>query len=259
MLYSPPFTQLLDEFKAEVSILSTLRHPNICLFMGANFTPPNRCIVTELATRGSLWDGLRAPLSPPFAPCSGSSWNNWPNTAPPNSSPPPKDTWPYTLFKRIALGTARGMSYLHESSPPILHRDLKSANLLLDEGYNVKICDFGLARLKALTNSHTGQTGTTQWMAPEVLNNDKYGTEADVYSFGVIMWECLTRECPFEGMNGIQVAMRVLTEGRTVVVPTWCRVGNPKLCKLVESCLMMEPRRRPTFAEILKSFDNDNI
>jgi serine/threonine protein kinase len=96
-------------------------------------------------------------------------------------------------------------------------------------------------------------------MAPEVLNNVKYGTEADLHSFGVTMWECLTRDWPFEGMNGIQVAMKVLTEGKTGVEPNWCRVGSPKLCILVEACLMMDPRRRPTFAEILKSLEDDDI
>jgi len=148
------------------------------------------------------------------------------------------------------------MAYLHGSNPPILHRDLKSANLLLDEGYNVKICDFGLSRLKEFTNSHTGQTGTTQWMAREVLNNEKYGFEADVYSFGVIMWEVITRECPFEGMNQIQVAMRVLNEGRTVEVPEWCRMGSPRVAGIVEGCLENDPRKRPSFEEILRVLED---
>jgi serine/threonine protein kinase len=65
------------------------------------------------------------------------------------------------------------MNYLHRHDPPIIHRDLKSANLLVDDTFNVKICDFGLARLKAFTNTMTGSCGTTQWMAPEV--SDKGG------------------------------------------------------------------------------------
>ncbi|GMH69969.1 hypothetical protein TL16_g05291 [Triparma laevis f. inornata] len=144
------------------------------------------------------------------------------------------------------------MGFVLAADPPVLHRDLKSANLLLDTSYDVKICDFGLARLKAYTNSHTGNTGTTQWMAPEVLRNERYGEKADVYSFGVIMWEIITRECPFEGMSQIQVAVKVLNERGRVVVPDWCRRGCPKLSALVEKTLEANPVLRPTFEQILE-------
>jgi len=105
----------------------------------------------------------------------------------------------------------------------VLHRDLKSSNLLCDEGYGVKICDFGMSRLKAATagsspqagglqrhgggwapppstrlhlEAMTGNCGTVQWMAPEVLKSDAYSETADVYSFGVVLWELLVRMCP---------------------------------------------------------------
>lgn len=63
------------------------------------------------------------------------------------------------------------MNYLHCGQPSVLHRDLKSANILLDESYNAKVCDFGLSRLTAKTRSMTGNCGTVQWMAPEVSSN----------------------------------------------------------------------------------------
>jgi len=122
---------IISEFRSEVAILSRLRHPNICLFMGADFTPPNRCIVTELATRGSLWDGLRTPLSPPHAECDGVSWNAWPHTQSVNNGggAPPRGTWPFALVKSVCVGTVRGMLYLHgyggAVGSGILHRDLK--------------------------------------------------------------------------------------------------------------------------------------
>ena len=79
---------------------------------------------------------------------------------------------PWILVKRVASGAARGMNYLHCGSPPVLHRDLKSANILLDDSYNAKVADFGLSRLKAQERSMTGNCGTVQWMAPEVRTSE---------------------------------------------------------------------------------------
>jgi hypothetical protein len=170
---------VLEEFAAEINLLKGMRHPNICLYMGACLEPPNRAIITELAANGSLWDALRLPLTPPYVPCDGVSRAGWPDTlyvpderygAPPTfaSQPrisiPPKGTWHWVLVKRVAFGAARGLSYLHGGKIPVLHRDLKSANILLDESYTAKVCDFGLSRLKAQERSMTGNCGTVQWM-----------------------------------------------------------------------------------------------
>lgn len=112
-----------------------MRHPNICLYMGASLAPPNRAIITELAANGSLWDALRLPLAPPYAPCDGVSRLAWPMSlyqpdprhgVPPSMnsgtvpSVPPKGTWPCVLVKKVACGSARGMAYLHSGSPPVL-------------------------------------------------------------------------------------------------------------------------------------------
>ncbi len=91
---------------------------------------------------------------------------------------------PWYLVHKIAEGAARGMNYLHFGNPPVLHRDLKSANILLDDSYNAKVADFGLSRLKAQERSMTGNCGTVQWMAPEILANEGYAEPADVYSYG---------------------------------------------------------------------------
>ena len=89
----------------------------------------------------------------------------------------------------MAYDVAKGMNYLHKRNPPIVHRDLKSPNLLVDKKYTVKVCDFGLSRLKANTFlSSKSAAGTPEWMAPEVLRDEPSNEKSDVYSFGVILW-----------------------------------------------------------------------
>ncbi|CAM9110746.1 unnamed protein product [Phaeothamnion confervicola] len=235
--------QVLDDFRAEVEILAGLRHPNICLFMGACLAPPHRAIVTELVSRGSLWEVLREPAVPRVH--GGPAQSTYQT---------PAGCWPWAAILQVADGTACGMNYLHCNDPPILHRDLKSANLLLDDSFRVRLCDFGLARLKAFTNSMTGNCGTVQWMAPEVLANAKYSETADVYSFGVVCWEMLTRACPFEGMSQIQAALAVLNNAQRPPIPEWCPAS---MRGLIEACWHQDPAQRPSFATILECLRGD--
>ena len=262
---------ILEEFKAEINLLKGMRHPNICLYMGACIDPPNRAIITELAANGSVWDALRLPLMPPYVVADGTPQGCWPlrlyipdhHGAPPSSfgnsrisAPvPPRGSWPWELVKRVSCGAARGMAYLHSGNPPVLHRDLKSANLLLDESYTTKVCDFGLSRLKAQARSMTGNCGTVQWMAPEVLANRDYDEKADVYSYGIIVWELLSRECPYEGMTAIQCALAVLNRDKRPEIPKWC---PPGLHALIKACVKKEPSERPTFVEIIQMLDEMN-
>jgi len=270
---------VLAEFAAEINLLSGMRHPNICLYIGACLDPPNRAIITELAAHGSLWDALRKPLALPFVTADGVSHDSWPlrlydmdddhqnrhdggdddkdgggellDNVP---ALPPLGTWPWSLVKKVASGAVRGMTYLHSGTPPVLHRDLKSANLLLDESYTTKVADFGLSRIKAhrKSSSMTGNCGTVQWMAPEVLANESYAEPADVYSFGIILWELLTRECPYEGMSPIQCALAVLNKGDRPKIPSWC---PPALVALIDTCTAQNPESRPTFAQVLSALD----
>jgi len=262
---------VLEEFIAEINIISGMRHPNICLFMGACLTPPNRAIVTELCENGSLWDALRSPLGSSYCVADGHSRSAWPlelyELAPPPplyhngqvsfsvpSEPPmpPAGAWPWALVKRVSAGAARGMCYLHSGKPPVLHRDLKSANILLDESYTAKLADFGLSRLKAVRSGMTGNCGTVQWMAPEVLMNEDYAEPADVFSYGIILWEMLTKECPYEGMTPIQCALSVLNENKRPEIPGWC---PQRFCALIKDCVEKDPKARPTFPQILAALD----
>ena len=247
---------ILQEFAAEINMLRGMRHPNICLYMGASLDPPNRAIITELAANGSLWDALRLPLEAPYVAADGFTLSAWPLDLYDRSEMPkhlpPADTWPWILVKRVACGAARGMTYLHSGVPPVLHRDLKSANLLLDESYTAKVCDFGLSRLKAQEKSMTGNCGTVQWMAPEILANQPYAEPADVFSFGIILWELLTAECPYEGMSAIQCALAVLNKNYRPEIPEWC---PPQYGALIRACIDKIPAARPTFAQIILALD----
>ncbi|XP_047158060.1 serine/threonine-protein kinase CTR1-like [Vigna umbellata] len=169
-----------EEFLKEVSLMKRLRHPNIVLLMGAVIQPPKLSIVTEYLSRGSLYELLHMPNV-------GSSLSE-------------------RCRLKMAYDVASGMNYLHQMRPPIVHRDLKSPNLLVDDSYTVKVCDFGLSRTKANTflSSKTA-AGTPEWMAPEVIRGELSNEKCDVFSFGVILWELVTLQQPWRHLNPSQV------------------------------------------------------
>ncbi|CAL1373072.1 unnamed protein product [Linum trigynum] len=213
------------EFLREVAIMKRLRHPNIVLFMGAVTKPPNLSIVTEYLSRGSLYrllhkSGAREALD------ERRRWN-------------------------MAYDVAKGMNYLHKRNPPIVHRDLKSPNLLVDKKYTVKVCDFGLSRLKANTFlSSKSAAGTPEWMAPEVLRDEPSNEKSDVYSFGVILWELATMQQPWGNLNPAQVVAAVGFKCKRLEIP---HDVNPQVANLIEACWANEPWKRPSFANIMES------
>ncbi|PWA80056.1 Armadillo repeat-containing protein 3 and Serine/threonine-protein kinase CTR1 [Artemisia annua] len=213
----------LNEFLQEVAIMRRLRHPNIVLFMGAVTQPPNLSIVTEYLSRGSLYRLLHKPGA--------------------------KEALDERRRLSMAYDVAKGMNYLHRRNPPIVHRDLKSPNLLVDRKYTVKVCDFGLSRLKANTflSSKTA-AGTPEWMAPEVLRDEPSNEKSDVYSFGVILWELATLQQPWGNLNPAQVVAAVGFKCKRLEIP--CDV-NPQVAALIEACWANEPWKRPSFSAIM--------
>lgn len=149
----------------------------------------------------------------------------------------------------MALDVAKGMNYLHTSHPTIVHRDLKSPNLLVDKNWVVKVCDFGLSRLKHHTFLSSKSTaGTPEWMAPEVLRNEPSNEKCDVYSFGVILWELATLRIPWSGMNPMQVVGAVGFQDRRLEIP---EEVDPMVAQIINDCWEVEPRKRPSFSQLM--------
>jgi serine/threonine protein kinase len=140
---------------------------------------------------------------------------------------------------QISYQAAVGMNFLHQSSPPIIHRDLKSHNILLDDKYNAKISDFGITRFKEVSKVHkkewlrqaprltyfqqgnkkqniaekTNSLGTIYWTAPEVLDGYEASEKSDCYSFGIVLWEVFHMKDPYVGKDPLAVADQVLNKG----------------------------------------------
>eukprot|EP00252_Welwitschia_mirabilis_P006836 TRINITY_DN17744_c0_g1_i1.p1 TRINITY_DN17744_c0_g1~~TRINITY_DN17744_c0_g1_i1.p1 ORF type:complete len:785 (-),score=139.45 TRINITY_DN17744_c0_g1_i1:397-2751(-) len=214
--------ELIETFRKEVALMKRLRHPNILLFMGAVTSPERLCIVTEFLPRGSLFRLLQR------------------NT--------PGMDWKRRI--RMALDVARGMNYLHRLSPPIIHRDLKSSNLLVDKNWTVKVGDFGLSRLKnaTLLTTKSGK-GTPQWMAPEVLRNEPSNEKSDLYSFGVILWELVTEKIPWDNLNPMQVVGAVGFMNQRLEIP---QNVDQQWAAIIESCWQDDLNSRPSFQEIIE-------
>ena len=213
----------LDEFLTECNTMELVRHPNIVLFLGACTRPPKICIVLEYCEMGSLWTLLHFT----------------------------KTELPWKLRKQIAIDIARSVNYLHCFPTPLLHRDLKSLNVLLDNNLTAKLADFGWARIKETVM--TGRIGTYQWMAPEVISSSHYTEKADVYSFGVIMWEMASRKPPYYGIDVSEVAHRVVHKNyrppiKDLNVPfSWT--------SLMKRCWQKESSKRPSFSQIIHELE----
>ncbi|KAK4752680.1 hypothetical protein SAY87_021478 [Trapa incisa] len=210
---------LQQEFTQEVFIMRKIRHRNIVQFIGASTRPPRLCIVTEYMPGGSVFDFLRKQ----------------------------KDALKLSTVLKFAIDVSKGMNFLHQNN--IIHRDLKAANLLIDENNVVKISDFGIAKIQTGPGVMTAETGTYRWMAPEVIEHKPYNHKADVFSFGIVLWEILTRKLPYEELTPLQAAISVIHKGLRPTIPTYT---HPGLEKLLIRCWQRDPSLRPEFLEILE-------
>ncbi|KAJ1402116.1 Serine/threonine-protein kinase, active site [Sesbania bispinosa] len=232
------------EFKTEIELLSRVHHKNLVSLVGFCFEKGEQMLVYEYIPNGTLMDSL-----------SGKSgiWMDW------------------IRRLKVTLGAARGLAYLHElANPPIIHRDIKSGNILLDNHLNAKVADFGLSKL--LVDSDRGHVttqvkGTMGYLDPEYYMTQQLTEKSDVYSFGVLMLELVTARRPIEqGKYIVREVMRVMDTSKdlynlhSIIDPTMMKVTSPKglerFVGLAMRCVKEYAAERPTMAEVVKEIEN---
>lgn len=211
-----------EKSETEIRHLRKLNHPNIVTFKGVCTVPPCFCIIMEYCPYGQLYDQLKNGKRQ-VTPILAVEWS-----------------------KQIASG----MYYLH--SHKIIHRDLKSPNVLITHNDSLKITDFGTSRQWNDRSTKMSFAGTVAWMAPEVIRNELCSEKVDVWSFGVVLWELLTSEIPYKDVDSSAVIWGVGNNSLHLPVPSSCPNGF-KL--LLQQCWSVKARNRPSFRHILMHID----
>lgn len=217
----------------EIGIMMRVHHPAVINFIGYSLVDfngnNNVTIIMQLAENGSLAELISRCQS-------GNAPHSYDNTT----------------RQKILIGIARGMMYLHQHH--IIHRDLKPGNILLDSDFNPLITDFGLSKIydSGNSSSQSQSYGTSVYMAPEVITGNNYNGKADVYSFGILMFEVITDQAPYpnlpkKNLNMFEFGQKVVYEN---LRPTFSFEIKPSLKKLIERCWSKDPNERPTFEEI---------
>lgn len=230
-------TEVLNDFRNECAVMSKLLHPNVLLLMGVCIEQATDTLlmVTELMENGSMFDLLHRG----------------------------KTRLAFKQRMRAAKDCALGMNHLHLNKPhPILHLDLKTANLLVNANFVTKVADFGMAKVYGLKDTK-GVGGTPFYMSPEALDEQPPDAKSDVYAFAIILWELVTQKVPYtdekfrtDALGLAQLYCYVVEEKKRPVIPQDC---PPKLAKLIEQCWAHDPADRPTFQEILDSRILDEV
>lgn len=230
-LFDPKINEeLIAEFDNEVQKLEQVRHPNILLLLALHRKPPALSFITELVEGGSFFQFLHQTQS--FNSAGGHL-----------TSPPFQDTLDIMEYSGVAL------AYLHARG--IAHRDMKSQNVLLTPNLEVKLCDFGLARMRSELMTGTMQfAGTPNYMAPEIFRNQKYTENVDVFAYGTTLWEALAVDIPWANFDAADIKDRVLA-GRMLPMPP---SATPDLAAVIQACWTGDRAARPGMAEALARF-----
>eukprot|EP00262_Sarcandra_glabra_P008982 TRINITY_DN22939_c0_g1_i1.p1 TRINITY_DN22939_c0_g1~~TRINITY_DN22939_c0_g1_i1.p1 ORF type:complete len:392 (+),score=82.73 TRINITY_DN22939_c0_g1_i1:155-1330(+) len=232
---------LRASFRQEVAVWHKLDHPNVTKFVGAsmgtsqlkippknpsnndyNFLPSRACcVVVEYLPGGTLKNYLIKNRRKKLA---------------------------FKIVIQLALDLSRGLSYLH--SRKIVHRDVKTENMLLDTHRTLKIADFGVARVEAQNpRDMTGETGTLGYMAPEVLDGKPYNRRCDVYSFGICLWEIYCCDMPYPDLSFAEVSSAVVRQNLRPDIPRCC---PSSVANIMRKCWDANAEKRPEMDEVVR-------
>ncbi|KZV19356.1 cysteine-rich receptor-like protein kinase 42 [Dorcoceras hygrometricum] len=236
-------TQWVDEFFNEINLISGIEHKNLVKLLGCSIEGPESLLVYEFVPNKSLEECIR----------NKAKILNW------------KERF------NIIVGTAEGIAFLHGGCTfRIIHRDIKSSNILLDENYNPKIADFGLARCFAPDKTHlsTGIAGTLGYMAPEYLVKGQLTEKADVYSFGVLVLElvCGRKNNAFEEDSGslLKTVWKLYKINRLTEAVDHLLKGDfpawevSRVLKIGLLCTQASVSQRPSMEEVVRMLANEN-
>ncbi|KAL6071655.1 Tyrosine-protein kinase abl1 [Balamuthia mandrillaris] len=222
----------LDDFRAEVLVMKALRpHANVIQLYGVcSHERSPYCIVTEFMQMGNLLSYLREH----------------------------PDSIDSSQMIQWAIDIAAGLRHLHQEG--ITHRDLAARNLLLTAQLNVKVSDFGLSRKRdggqKGAQKTTTEVGPLKWMSPEAISELEYSEKSDVWSYGVCLWEIVTKgDEPFDGLNAVKAAIEICEKGTRLPIP---KTAPTVLAEIITQCWSLSPQDRPTFTEIVARLKKTN-
>ncbi|KAL2552168.1 putative leucine-rich repeat receptor-like serine/threonine-protein kinase [Forsythia ovata] len=217
------------EFHTEVSLLARLHHRNLVNLVGYCIDRGQHMLVYEYMSNGSLEKLLHNKNEQILS-------------------------WEERL--QIALDISHGIAYLHDGAvPPVIHRDLKSANILLDRAMRAKVADFGLSKEEVFEGQNSGLKGTYGYIDPVYISTNKFTTKSDIYSFGVILFELITGIHPSRNLMEYVNLATLSPDGVDEIFDSQI-VGtcNPEevrsLARIAHKCLHKTPRKRPSVGEV---------
>ncbi|KAL5661869.1 hypothetical protein ACJX0J_028994, partial [Zea mays] len=237
------------EFRVEVEAIGHVRHKNLVRLLGYCVEGTQRMLVYEYVNNGNLESWLHGELSQ----YSSLTW---------------------LARMKILLGTAKALAYLHEAiEPKVVHRDIKSSNILIDDEFNAKISDFGLAKMLGAGKSHiaTRVMGTFGYVAPEYANSGLLNEKSDVYSFGVVLLEAITGRDPIDydrptnEVNLVDWLKMMVANRRSeqVVDPNLERRPSTKELKrallTALRCIDLNAEKRPSMDQVVRMLDSNEL